>query len=127
MANQTSFIKDIDLDEKYLEGKFFYDSGYFKKAKECFTKLLKKRPFEKDYWFSFSAALQEEKDFEKAIKAWDIAIFLDNKNPYPYFHKAECLLSLQDKKRANIELGKAREFASNALLEKIKILKNQNI
>ena len=92
---------------------------------KIFADLVTNNPNDKSSWFGLAASLQEEKIYDIAIYAWGVSSLLDMDNPYPYFHAAECLLSMKNIKGAFLALNEAkkRSVENDEILQKINILK----
>ncbi|MBN2479574.1 MAG: hypothetical protein JXA94_05040 [Parachlamydiales bacterium] len=117
----------LDFDEKYERAKFFYESGYYLQAKDIFIQLALKRPLDKDYWYCLASSFFQLKNYEQSKKAFEMTIFLDSENALAHLFLAECLISLNEKEKAFEILEKAEsKIFDEILLNKIKILKNQN-
>ncbi len=115
------------LENKYLKAKYFYDNGAYQKAVEIFSEMLQENSTDKDLWFSYAAALQMNKDYKKAVFAYNTAAFFDKDNAYIYLHAAECYLSLNDKIKANLAFAKAKSINNTKeFQEKIQTLQKQN-
>ena len=111
------------LEEEHLKAFLFYEAGHYKEAALSFDILVKKNPFEAKSWFSLASSYQQLQEYHKALPAWAMSAFLDSKNPYPHFHAAECLLSMDKKKEALLALKKAKTLCNDSdLLQKIEIL-----
>lgn len=114
-------------DEKYLLAKKLYENGVLKPAKDMFIDLILKNPFIWQLWFALGATYQREKEYISAIKSFNLALVLDNKNASAHFHIAESFLSLDDKKNAKAHLNLASKYCTDEdLNEMIQILIKQN-
>ena len=114
-------------EEKYQIAKNLYENGVLHGAKNLFLELILSNPFIWQLWFSIGAIHQREKDYIEAIKSYNIALVLDKKNANAYFHIAESFLSLNESKKASINLDLADKYCQDKNLEeKIQILKKQN-
>ena len=71
-----------------------YEQGDYSAAIPLFTELLLSHPFCIHYWKGLASAEQMNKNYTAALHAWCLVVLLDNQNPKPHFHAAECYLSL---------------------------------
>jgi type III secretion system low calcium response chaperone LcrH/SycD len=111
-------------DKLYLLAFCYYEKGHYREAAESFSKLVIVNPYEKNYWCGLGASQQLAKNYQEALSAWCFAALLDQKNPYPHFHAAECLISQGEIKEALLALEEAKKrFPEEDLLLKIETLK----
>ena len=61
-----------------------------------FKKLASLKPFEQKYWLGLAACYQIEKEYKEALKGWEMAALLNDRDPIPHFHATECYLALDD-------------------------------
>ena len=116
------------LKEKYKEAHELYKSGNIQDAKKMFVSLTLKKPLTWQLWFSLATIYQFENNLNQAIIAYSQASILNKKNAFIYYHLAECMLSLNDKKKAITFLDLANKVCHDEdLKDKIEILKKQNI
>lgn len=78
----------------YAQGFAHYQNRELWKAEETFRWLVTLNPLEKKYWMGFAASLQLLGRFEKALKGYALAAFLDADDPTPHIHAEECYLAL---------------------------------
>jgi type III secretion system low calcium response chaperone LcrH/SycD len=120
--------KLVETEEKtlYSQGYSFYQKGHYRQAVEIFRLLTVRNPFEKNYWFSLASALQEEKEYGLALQAWAMTALVEQNNPLPHFHAAECYFSLNQKRDAFLALFEAKERSrpSDPLWQKITVLED---
>jgi len=96
----------------YANAYHLYDAGHFDQAIGPFQLLVTLNPYEEQYWMGLGAALQMNKSYEKALNAYAMAVLLDDENPYPHFHAAECYISLKNLDDVVKALNLAEEAAS---------------
>jgi type III secretion system low calcium response chaperone LcrH/SycD len=101
------------LEENYQKACSLYEERNYDQASCIFKDLLIARPFTKKYWFSFASSMQAKREFEKAAKAWAIAAFLNENDPYPHFYAAECLYSFSDREQTKQALMEAKKRCGN--------------
>ena len=70
-----------------------YDAGSYDHAADLFHELSKEHPLQPEIWQGLAACNQEREDYPAALVAWSIAAILDEYNPLPHFHAAECLFA----------------------------------
>jgi tetratricopeptide (TPR) repeat protein len=116
-----------ELNIKYVEAVNLYNNGCLEKAKKILLELLLKSPFKWEFWFSLATIYQLEKNYAEAILSYNRALILNSKNAQIYFHIAECMLSLNDKKNALHVLNMAKKNCFDVnLKDKISVLIKQN-
>ncbi len=89
-----------------------YEIGDYKQAKAIFQQLILSHPMEQKFWLGLASALQMEKNYSRALTAWGMAALINDADPLPHFHAAECLLSMGDKNEAMKALKSAKERLS---------------
>ncbi|MCK4935141.1 MAG: hypothetical protein KAR79_06095 [Simkaniaceae bacterium] len=103
-----------------------YDIGDYKQSKKIFKELVVSKPLEQKHWFGLASILQLENTYHEALVSWSMAALLNDLDPQPHFHAAECLLSLEQIDEAFKALSMAKVRAKNHLdiLEKIELLES---
>lgn len=126
---QVSQFTDEDISLLYSLGYGLYEKGDYKDAKTVFQRLVLARPQEKKYWMGLGAALQMVKDYDEALTSWAMVSLINDEDPLPHFHAAECYLSLKRFDEATKAIASAKErvnhkqFPEHRLIEeKIKSL-----
>lgn len=114
---------DENVEAFYTLAFDFYENGRFKEAVDFFRFLTTIDHMNKKNWLGLGAALQMQKEYEKAINAYTLAAFLDAKDPYIPFYAAECCISMGDLSRGMDALESADELADEE--NKFKGLKKQ--
>jgi len=124
-ARMSDLLTDAQAEQFYAYAFAQYRSGALGRAAEIFHLLCARRPFEARFWFGCAAALQEEKEYERALRAWAMTALLDKKDPYPHFHAAECCFSTRNLKDAALALKEteARIDQNHPLETRICLLK----
>lgn len=127
LVQESDVLTNIAAEQFYSFAFAQYQSGDLKKAAEAFHVLCARRPLEGRFWFGLGATLQEERDYEKAMKAWAMAALLDRENPYPHFYAAECACSMSNLDDAKHALREAEQRIStqenHPLKDRIPLLK----
>ena len=115
------------LIEAYKSAFALYEAGKFREAACVFTDLCSHAPYEYAFWKGLASSLLMEENFEPSLSAWGVCAILNEKDPYPHFHAAECLISIKQFADAIKALDKAYERAlemkDEKLLGKIETLK----
>ncbi|HSW86048.1 MAG TPA: SycD/LcrH family type III secretion system chaperone [Rhabdochlamydiaceae bacterium] len=117
-----------DQEKIYASAYAFYETGYYEKGSDFFTQLILSNPYAEKYWRGLAACRQMEKKYLDSLHAWCLVALLNEHDPSPHFHAAECLLSLQDKEEALKALSEAEERVKkdgnfSHLRDKIDLLK----
>jgi type III secretion system low calcium response chaperone LcrH/SycD len=112
----------------YALGYQYYNQARYVDAVDCFTKLTLCNPFVQPYWCALASSQQMQALYTDALHAWGVAVLLQEKNPLPHFHAAECYFSLQEFAEALKALQCAETLLTKnaedqALLTKISALK----
>lgn len=96
-----------------------YGKKEFRKAKKLFTTLIFSDPYNGSYWKGLAATLQMKEMYAEAAQAWAMVALLNERDPLPHFHAAECLLAVGEKNEAKLAL----KCAMKRLTTKDKALK----
>ena len=118
----------IDLESSYAQAYALYQAGHAQKAADIFRGLCSLFPSEARFWFGLGASLQENREYRKALYAWAMNALIDPANPYPHFHAAQCLISLEqisDAKRAIHEAKTRSNTPKHPLQGPISVLEQQ--
>lgn len=91
----TDDFNHEDLALLYSMGHSLYKIGDYAQAQNVFQRLVISKPLERRNWLAYGGALQMNGDYEEALTAWSMAALLDDNDPLPHFHAAECLFSLK--------------------------------
>jgi type III secretion system low calcium response chaperone LcrH/SycD len=110
------------VGKEFVEGGYsmaymHYEKGQYSEAYDLFVVLNAISPQDKRLWMGFGAAAQMLKRYEQAIEAYALAAHLDEADPYPHFHAAECFYSINDIKNAWKALDSARTIATDERLK----------
>lgn len=143
MTQQTAFseavagLADMPSSEAFsveeqeeLYGVAFqlYELGNYPHAEQYFKKLVLCNPFTEKYWRGLASCYQMQKEYLAAVHAWTSSALLEDKDPLPHFHAAECLFSLGEKEEALQALQAAESLLTRneehtLLRNKITVLK----
>lgn len=123
-----SEVSPIPLDKErdfYATAFGLYEKGDYRRAAQLFTQLVLTDPYSEHYWLGLASCKQMAQDFLAAIHAWGMVALLRENDPFPHFHAAECLLSLDNKEEALKAMDAALQLSgkNESLCEKINLLK----
>ncbi len=109
-----------DKEVAYHMGYDAYNKREYAKAKEVFTTLVFSDPYVSAYWKGLASTLQMKDEFAEAAQAWALLALLNERDPLPHFHAAECLLASGEKGEAKKAVQCAKErVTSSEIREKI--------
>jgi type III secretion system low calcium response chaperone LcrH/SycD len=100
---------DEDISLLYSLGFNLYNQEDYLQAKIIFQRLVIAEPHEKKFWMALGASLQMLKLYEDALVAWAMASFLQDEDPLPHFHAAECLLCIGKYEEVHKALHEAKQ------------------
>jgi type III secretion system low calcium response chaperone LcrH/SycD len=98
-----------EQEKIYASAYLFYETGNYGQGSDFFTQLVLANPFAEKYWRGLAACRQMEKKHLDALHAWCLAALLNEDDPSPHFHAAECLFSMQDNEEALKALAEAEK------------------
>lgn len=90
-------LSDSAMDQLYEKAYDHYAEGQGGEASHHFGLLIALNPFRQEYWMGLAASRQLAKDYDKALQAYAVAALLDDRDPSPHYHAAQCYLSLGNK------------------------------
>jgi type III secretion system low calcium response chaperone LcrH/SycD len=104
----------------YKEGKYQEATNFFRFLTLIDTKTVKN-------WTGLGASLQMLQNYQKALKAYNVALVLGHKCPETAYHMAECHFHLKEVELGLSFLSDALEMGTSdeALLTKIELLKKR--
>lgn len=102
------------IEDAYSFAYEFYRQGFYKEARELFSFLTIADMGSLRHWMGLGATLQMEKNHEGALRAYSLAIILEESetDPFPHVHAAECLYSLERVEEALQLLDNAEKIAA---------------
>lgn len=117
LAHNETLQKAFDLTAQemevaYAEAYNYYQADDYLKACEQFRMLTILNPFEPKYWIGLGASQQLLGNYQAALEAYAVHVFLDSNNPYPHFYAYQCLMVQQELDEAKKALAKARELTA---------------
>lgn len=93
-------ISNEELETIYAMGVDYYKAGNFADAAKLFRFLVFLDHTSSRFWTAHGSALQAQKQYEKAIKCYQLGTFFDLHNPKPAYYAAECFVSTGDLENA---------------------------
>lgn len=103
-----------DVAEALYEMAFdYYSSGKYQEAIDVFYLLILTDAENAKYWIGIAAAHQMLQEYEDAISGYAFAAMLDEENPMPHLHAAECLFAIQNIDEALSALAAVDQVAGN--------------
>lgn len=127
-CNAADAFSPQQQEQLYALGYQYYNQARYTDAVDCFTKLSLCNPFMQPYWYALASSEQMQAHYTEALHAWGVIALLQEKNPQPHFHAAECYFSMQEFDEAFKALRIAESLLTQsaedqALLSKISALK----
>lgn len=107
-------LTDAEMEAMYAVGYNFAQSGRLEDARKVFNGLLVLDHAEKKYWYAVAAVLQKLGQYKEALMGYQVCAFLDDTNPKPQYHCAECHLALGDAELAANALEMMDELAEKS-------------
>jgi type III secretion system low calcium response chaperone LcrH/SycD len=80
-----------EMDALYSVALQEYRSGRYDEAHDLFFQLSVELPMQPEVWKGLAACNQARKYYSEALLSWGIAAHLNEQDPIPHFHAAECL------------------------------------
>ncbi len=97
-------------NELYATAYNLYNDGDYGMAAKVFTKLVLSAPLNRGFWKGLASSEQMKKEYTAALHAWCMVVLLNDKDPLPHFHAAECYLSQDNAEEANKALKAAEQL-----------------
>ena len=119
----------LEMERQFYATAFgLYEKGDYRGASQLFTQLVLTDPFSAHYWQGLASSKQMAREYMAAVHAWSLIALLNEKDPLPHFHAAECFLSLEEKEEALKALDAAFDLCQDdeRLCNKINLLKTIN-
>ena len=86
----------MSLQTLYTDALREYEMGHYEKAHDLFSCLSTEVPAQPEVWKGLAACNQVQQHYPEALLSWGMAALLDEHDPLPHFHAAECLLAQGD-------------------------------
>lgn len=107
----TTFGQKKTKSPLFKEAYALYNASDYKEAEPLFRSLIQEHPLDKKTWFGLASTLMMQKKYEEALMPWAMTALLEDNDPLPHFHAAECLFSLGQQEEAKKALALAEERA----------------
>ncbi len=108
----------------YTEAVQEYEEGHYQKAHDLFSLLSTELPMQPEVWKGLAACQQMQKYYDEALMTWSMAALLDEQDPLPHFHAAECLIAQGNSTEAQKALRSALTLpCTEGILDQIVRLK----
>ncbi len=101
MSGEKSLMEALGLSPEQFEalyavGHNTYAAGKYEDAANFFGILISIQPFDARVYMGFAASLQMQKNYENAALFYQWACGIDQQDPSPMFHSAECYMAMND-------------------------------
>lgn len=94
MPKQMLNIGDDALEGLYTQAYMLYNQGKYQDASYFFVLLALLDPNQQKFQLGSAACLHRMEKYEKAAQVYLICSALDQTNPLPFFHAADCYIKL---------------------------------
>jgi type III secretion system low calcium response chaperone LcrH/SycD len=89
-----------------------YTCGNYPEAIKLFKYLVTTASLTAKYWKGLASSLQQNGLLQEAVNCWGMVVLLDENDPTPHFHTAQCLIGLNNTEDARKAIVLAEEMAS---------------
>ncbi len=101
MGGKKSLMEALQLSPEQFEalyavGHNTYVAGKYEDAANFFGVLISIQPYDARLYMGFAASLQMQKNYENAALFYQWACGIDQQDPTPMFHSAECYMAMDD-------------------------------
>lgn len=103
-------ISDREIESIYAMGVDFYRGGNYADAEKIFRFLTVFEHTSSKYWTAMGSVQQVQGRYDAAIKAYQMASFLDLHNPKPMYYAAECFVKAGDLDNARKALASLEQY-----------------
>lgn len=100
LFQEAKQISHASLQELYEKAYLLYQEKKGEEASVAFGILIALDPFSYPFWMGLAASRQMNNEFERALQAFAIASLLDDQDPAPHYHAAQCYLALKNEEEA---------------------------
>ncbi len=118
-------LTNSDIDALYSHAYTLYGVGSVSDSRVLFEQLTTLQPLSERMWMGLAASLQVEKNYDEAIRAWDMVTVLKSHDAMPYIHIAECYFCCGKPALGLKALKAAKKHATKAGIGKIIALEAQ--
>ncbi len=102
----------------------YYSKGQYKEAIELYKMLATLDPTYPNFATSLGVCYHQQKDYEKAIAAYTLAITYSTRDPIPYYYLYDCYMHINEKLVAGMMIAYAIHEAGDQ--EKYKKIKERS-
>ena len=103
-------ISDREIESIYAMGVENYRAGNYADAEKIFRFLTVFEHTSSKYWTAMGSVQQVQGRYDAAIKAYQMASFLDLHNPKPMYYAAECFVKVGDLDNARKALASLEQY-----------------
>ncbi len=98
---KKSIVEALEVSNEQFEALYTvayntYTAGKYQDAASFFGILMSINPVDVRVYIGFAASLQMQKDYENAALFYQWACGVDQQDPTPMYHSAECYMALND-------------------------------
>lgn len=104
-------LSNAEMETMYATGVDYYKSGAYADALKVFKFLMFMEHTSSRYWTATGSAFQALKQYDQAIKCYQMGTFFDLHNPKPAYYAAECFLAANDPENAERALNTLDRYA----------------
>ncbi len=95
-GDRTKSYSNEDLSVLYSVAYTLYQSDDYEEAIRVFQRLASHESLSQRNWMGLGACWQMQKNYQEALKAWAMASILNEHDPIPHLHAAECYFALEN-------------------------------
>jgi len=106
-------LTDGQMEAMYAVAYNQFQNGKYDDAAKSFSLLCMFNPLEYKYLFGIASCFHMKGEYEVASMYYVVASGLDEDDPAPFLHTAECMLAVKDKEGAQDSLALALERAGD--------------
>lgn len=111
-------ISDAEMEAMYTVAYNLFQNAKYDDAAKCFCLLSMFDPLQYKYMFGIASCFHMKSEYEMASMYYVMSSALDEDQPAPFLHAAECLIAMKDNDAAKDSLritlaraGEASHFA----------------
>lgn len=112
-------LTEEEIQTLYATAYDLYSRENYREAAQLFTRLVLADPFSEGFWRGLAGSKQMGGDPEGALHAWAMVSLLNDQDPTPHFHAAQCSFNANEPTDGLKALETASQLCeANSLLEK---------
>ncbi len=101
LQGEKSLMEALQMSQEQFEALYAvayntYVAGKYEDAASFFGILMSIQPFDARVYMGFAASLQMQKNYENAALFYQWACGIDQQDPNPMYHSAECYMAMKD-------------------------------